>query len=221
MRLRRTVRRVGDDRRRLRVLCTSTGGAGHIGAVAPIAVALRDAGHDVQWAVAPRRRRRGRGDGVRLVAGRADDGRTSRRRARRHRRGSCSCRWPSAAARCSAPSSPVRRRPPCAETWGRCSTSCAPTSSCARPPSWRRRRWRRPAASPSSRSPSAGCCRRPPVHPSSTPCDRCGRPKAAATRRGPTSTATSTSTRSHRRSDRVPTPARRRCVRPGRPGARW
>jgi UDP:flavonoid glycosyltransferase YjiC (YdhE family) len=42
---------VGDDRRR--VLCTSTGGAGHIGALAPIALALRDAGHDVQWAVAP------------------------------------------------------------------------------------------------------------------------------------------------------------------------
>ena len=43
---------VGDDRRRLRVLCTSTGGAGHIGALAPIALALRDAGHDVRWAVA-------------------------------------------------------------------------------------------------------------------------------------------------------------------------
>ena len=41
---------MGDDR--LRVLCTSTGGAGHIGALAPIARALRDAGHDVRWAVA-------------------------------------------------------------------------------------------------------------------------------------------------------------------------
>jgi UDP:flavonoid glycosyltransferase YjiC (YdhE family) len=41
------------ERRRLRVLCTSTGGAGHINALAPIAIALRDAGHDVRWAVGP------------------------------------------------------------------------------------------------------------------------------------------------------------------------
>lgn len=39
-------------RRRLRVLCTSTGGAGHVSALAPVARALRDRGHDVQWAVA-------------------------------------------------------------------------------------------------------------------------------------------------------------------------
>ncbi len=39
-------------RRPLRVLCTSTGGAGHVGALAPIAQALRDRGHEVQWAVA-------------------------------------------------------------------------------------------------------------------------------------------------------------------------
>jgi UDP:flavonoid glycosyltransferase YjiC (YdhE family) len=38
--------------RPLRVLCTSTGGAGHIAAVAPVARALRDLGHDVRWAVA-------------------------------------------------------------------------------------------------------------------------------------------------------------------------
>jgi UDP:flavonoid glycosyltransferase YjiC (YdhE family) len=36
-----------------RVLCTSTGGAGHVGALAPVAMALRDQGHEVQWAVAP------------------------------------------------------------------------------------------------------------------------------------------------------------------------
>ena len=40
-------------RRRFRVLCTSTGGAGHVHAVAPVARALRGRGHDVQWAVAP------------------------------------------------------------------------------------------------------------------------------------------------------------------------
>ena len=39
--------------RSLRVLCTSTGGAGHVGALAPVAEALRDRGHEVQWAVAP------------------------------------------------------------------------------------------------------------------------------------------------------------------------
>ena len=39
--------------RPLRVLCTSTGGAGHVGALAPVAHALRDRGHAVQWAVAP------------------------------------------------------------------------------------------------------------------------------------------------------------------------
>jgi UDP:flavonoid glycosyltransferase YjiC (YdhE family) len=38
--------------RQLRVLCTSTGGAGHINAVAPLALALRSCGHDVQWATA-------------------------------------------------------------------------------------------------------------------------------------------------------------------------
>ncbi|MDP2291035.1 MAG: glycosyltransferase [Actinomycetota bacterium] len=38
--------------RQLRVLCTSTGGAGHINALAPVAVALRGRGHVVQWAVA-------------------------------------------------------------------------------------------------------------------------------------------------------------------------
>ena len=42
----------GGMRRRLRVLCTSTGGAGHVHALAPVARALRDRGHDVQWAVA-------------------------------------------------------------------------------------------------------------------------------------------------------------------------
>ena len=36
--------------RQLRVLCTSTGGAGHIHALAPLALALRSRGHDVQWA---------------------------------------------------------------------------------------------------------------------------------------------------------------------------
>jgi UDP:flavonoid glycosyltransferase YjiC (YdhE family) len=35
-----------------RVLCTSTGGAGHVHALAPVARALRDRGHDVRWAVA-------------------------------------------------------------------------------------------------------------------------------------------------------------------------
>jgi UDP:flavonoid glycosyltransferase YjiC (YdhE family) len=39
--------------RRLRVLCSSTGGAGHVGALAPTAQALHGCGHDVQWAVAP------------------------------------------------------------------------------------------------------------------------------------------------------------------------
>src|SRR6188472_2777135 len=38
--------------RPLRVLCTSTGGAGHVHALAPVARALRDRGHDVRWAVA-------------------------------------------------------------------------------------------------------------------------------------------------------------------------
>ncbi len=38
--------------RQLRVLCTSTGGAGHINAVAPLAMALRSRGHDVHWATA-------------------------------------------------------------------------------------------------------------------------------------------------------------------------
>lgn len=38
---------------RLRVLCTSTGGAGHVHALSPVAQALRDRGHDVRWAVAP------------------------------------------------------------------------------------------------------------------------------------------------------------------------
>ena len=37
--------------RRLRVLCTSTGGAGHVHAIAPVASALRDGGHEVHWAV--------------------------------------------------------------------------------------------------------------------------------------------------------------------------
>ena len=37
---------------RLRVLCTSTGGAGHVHALSPVARALRDRGHDVRWAVA-------------------------------------------------------------------------------------------------------------------------------------------------------------------------
>ena len=35
------------------MLCTSTGGAGHVHAVSPLASALRDRGHDVRWAVAP------------------------------------------------------------------------------------------------------------------------------------------------------------------------
>ncbi len=34
------------------MLCTSTGGAGHINALAPVAVALRGRGHAVEWAVA-------------------------------------------------------------------------------------------------------------------------------------------------------------------------
>ena len=38
--------------RRLRVLCTSTGGLGHVQALAPVALALRSRGHDVHWAVA-------------------------------------------------------------------------------------------------------------------------------------------------------------------------
>ncbi|MEJ7722188.1 MAG: glycosyltransferase [Ilumatobacteraceae bacterium] len=38
--------------RRLRVLCTSTGGAGHVHALAPVALAVRDRGHDVHWAIA-------------------------------------------------------------------------------------------------------------------------------------------------------------------------
>ncbi len=38
--------------RSLRVLCTSTGGAGHVHALAPVARVLRDRGHDVRWAVA-------------------------------------------------------------------------------------------------------------------------------------------------------------------------
>jgi UDP:flavonoid glycosyltransferase YjiC (YdhE family) len=36
----------------LRILCTSTGGAGHVNALAPVARVLRGRGHDVQWAVA-------------------------------------------------------------------------------------------------------------------------------------------------------------------------
>ena len=36
----------------LRVLCTSTGGLGHVYALSPVARALRDRGHDVRWAVA-------------------------------------------------------------------------------------------------------------------------------------------------------------------------
>jgi UDP:flavonoid glycosyltransferase YjiC (YdhE family) len=40
-------------RRHLRVLCTSTPGTGHVSALAPVARALRDRGHDVRWAVAP------------------------------------------------------------------------------------------------------------------------------------------------------------------------
>ena len=36
----------------LRVLCTSTGGAGHIHTLTPVALALRSRGHDVQWATA-------------------------------------------------------------------------------------------------------------------------------------------------------------------------
>jgi UDP:flavonoid glycosyltransferase YjiC (YdhE family) len=39
-------------RRPLRVLCTSTGGLGHVTALAPVAQALRGQGHDVRWAVA-------------------------------------------------------------------------------------------------------------------------------------------------------------------------
>ena len=39
--------------RRLRVLCTSTPGTGHVSALAPVAKALRDRGHEVSWAVAP------------------------------------------------------------------------------------------------------------------------------------------------------------------------
>src|SRR6187397_2698069 len=42
----------GAMQRRLRVLCTSTGGAGHVHALSPVAQALRDRGHDVRWAVA-------------------------------------------------------------------------------------------------------------------------------------------------------------------------
>lgn len=38
--------------RHLRVLCTSTPGIGHVGALAPVARALRDRGHDVRWAIA-------------------------------------------------------------------------------------------------------------------------------------------------------------------------
>ncbi len=46
----RTVSLLGA--RQLRVLCTSTGGAGHIHALAPLALALRSRGHDVHWATA-------------------------------------------------------------------------------------------------------------------------------------------------------------------------
>ena len=35
------------------MLCTSTGGVGHVHALSPVARALRERGHDVQWAVAP------------------------------------------------------------------------------------------------------------------------------------------------------------------------
>ena len=52
---------MGEDGRRLRVLCTSTGGAGHVNAVAPVALGLRAAGHDVRWAVAPDGEPRGAG----------------------------------------------------------------------------------------------------------------------------------------------------------------
>jgi UDP:flavonoid glycosyltransferase YjiC (YdhE family) len=38
----------------MRVLVTSTAGSGHVYPVVPLAHALRDAGHDVSWAVAPR-----------------------------------------------------------------------------------------------------------------------------------------------------------------------
>lgn len=40
------------EKRSLRVLCTSTPGTGHIGALAPVAMALREACHSVGWAVA-------------------------------------------------------------------------------------------------------------------------------------------------------------------------
>jgi UDP:flavonoid glycosyltransferase YjiC (YdhE family) len=37
----------------MRVLVTSTAGTGHVHPVVPLALALRDAGHDVTWAIAP------------------------------------------------------------------------------------------------------------------------------------------------------------------------
>lgn len=43
---------VSDLPRRLRVLLTSTPGAGHLGPLLPVASALREAGHDVLWATA-------------------------------------------------------------------------------------------------------------------------------------------------------------------------
>ena len=42
----------GGRSRRLRVLIASTPGAGHIGPLMPLALALRAAGHDVHWAIA-------------------------------------------------------------------------------------------------------------------------------------------------------------------------
>jgi UDP:flavonoid glycosyltransferase YjiC (YdhE family) len=37
----------------MRVLVTSTAGAGHVYPIVPLALALRDGGHDVRWAIAP------------------------------------------------------------------------------------------------------------------------------------------------------------------------
>ena len=88
----------GAMRRRLRVLCTSTGGAGHVHAVAPVARALRDRGHDVRWAVAA--------DGGDAVGAMGFEwsaaGLTTRLAATRPLRnwaGSCSSRWKNATGR--------------------------------------------------------------------------------------------------------------------------
>ena len=201
----------GAMRRPLRVLCTSTGGAGHVHALAPVARALRDRGHDVRWAVAADGggavgamgfewsaaglTTSARRDAAAAGAGRAHaaaDGRTPRAAVRRAVRSG------------GRPGDATR-------TWRRSSIGSDPTWCCARRRSWPPHRWLPLAASRSSRWPSAVCCPNAPAARWSTRCDRCGRPRGSATRRGPTSTDSCTSIRSPSRS--ASAPIRPSCVR--------